>query len=160
MRDVICSSPSSSDTRAIAALVARALRGGDVVILNGDLGAGKTCFVQGAAAELGVKGPVQSPSFVLVREYAGRLRIVHADVYRLNNLQELFDLGDDALFDDASVTFIEWGDAVEGALPDDRLEVSITRDDDDTRHIVLRARGDDWAARLESIARALPRVEV
>ena len=68
-----------------------ALRGGDVVVLSGDLGAGKTTFVQGAADALGVRAHVTSPSFVLVREYSGRARIVHVDVYRLSSLQELID---------------------------------------------------------------------
>jgi tRNA threonylcarbamoyladenosine biosynthesis protein TsaE len=152
MREVVCVTTSPEQTRAVAAAVAASLRPGDVVMLSGDLGAGKTCFVQGAAAAVGVRARVQSPTFVLVREYEGALRVVHADVYRLNSLQELFDLGYEELFDPSSVAFVEWGDAVEGALPPDRLEVAITRDDDDRRTVALRAPNDSWGARLDDVA--------
>ncbi|MEX1163801.1 MAG: tRNA (adenosine(37)-N6)-threonylcarbamoyltransferase complex ATPase subunit type 1 TsaE [Nitriliruptor sp.] len=111
-------------TRAVAAAVARHLEPGDVVALSGELGAGKTCFVQGAAAELGVERTVTSPTFVLVRQYAGRLPIVHCDVYRLDRLGDLLELGDEVLAPDV-VTFIEWGDAVATLLPADRWDIDL-----------------------------------
>jgi len=86
-------SSSSEQTRAIATVLASSLGEGDVVVLSGDMGAGKTTFVQGAAEALGVKARVTSPTFVLMREYEGRARVVHVDVYRLSSLQELIDLG-------------------------------------------------------------------
>lgn len=101
-----------------------------MVVLAGDLGAGKTCFVQGAARALGVSARVTSPSFVIVRSYDGDVRIVHADVYRLNAMQELYDLGYEDLFDPEAVTFVEWGDAVAGELPERRITVTITADGD------------------------------
>jgi tRNA threonylcarbamoyladenosine biosynthesis protein TsaE len=113
-----------ADTRAFAAALAPLLEASDVVALSGDLGAGKTCFVQGAVRGLGVETRVTSPTFVLVRQYTGRLPIVHCDVYRLDRLQDVHDLGDDVLAPEV-VTFLEWADAVRPLLPDDRLEVDL-----------------------------------
>jgi tRNA threonylcarbamoyladenosine biosynthesis protein TsaE len=113
-----------AETRDLAARVARHLRPGDVVSLSGELGAGKTCFVQGVASELGVEGAVTSPTFVLVKQYAGRLPLVHCDVYRLDRLADLLELGDEVLAPDV-VTLIEWGDAVAALLPTDRVEVDL-----------------------------------
>ncbi|MTV27229.1 tRNA (adenosine(37)-N6)-threonylcarbamoyltransferase complex ATPase subunit type 1 TsaE [Nitriliruptoraceae bacterium ZYF776] len=138
------------DTRAIAAAVSAVLRPGDVVALSGELGAGKTCFVQGAASGLGVAAPITSPTFVLVRQYLdGRIPLVHCDVYRLDALRDVLDLGDEVLAPDV-VTFIEWGDAVRALLPDDRLEVELrhadpatgtVEDPDAPRLIELHPRG-------------------
>lgn len=158
-------------TQAIAATLASQVRAGDVIALSGELGAGKTCFVQGLARALGVEGRVTSPTFVLVRTYEGALRIVHCDVYRLDRLQDVLDLGDEVLAPDA-VTLIEWGDAVSAILPDDRLEVVLTLEEDPTaspagapapatgdpvrepdRHLTLVAHGD-WEERLPVVAEA------
>jgi tRNA threonylcarbamoyladenosine biosynthesis protein TsaE len=147
--DVVCVSSSSDQTRAIAGALASSLQGGDVVVLSGDLGAGKTTFVQGVAAALDVRAHVTSPSFVLVREYAGRARVVHVDVYRLSSLQELIDLGYEEVFAPDAITFIEWGDVVGELLPDDRVDVEIRASDDETRRITIRARGSLLRARLD-----------
>ena len=148
------------DTRRIAAGVAGLLALGDVVALSGELGAGKTCFVQGAARALGVEARVTSPTFVLVRNYAGRLPLVHCDVYRLDRLQDVYDLGDEVLAPDV-VTFVEWGDAISPLLPPDRLEVEIVRateperedgdGDDSERVVVLRPRGAGWTKRVQQL---------
>lgn len=156
MDEITFPSSSPEDTRALAAAVARVVRPGDVIVLSGDLGAGKTCFVQGAAWALGVTAGVTSPSFVLVREYAGAIRIVHADVYRLNSLNELFDLGYEDLFAADAVAFIEWGDAVDRALPPDRLEVTLRRDPNgERRMITLRAVGPSWESRLPLVSTSI-----
>lgn len=112
-------------TRAVAAALAAHLRPGDVVALTGELGAGKTCFVQGAATGLDVSVPVTSPTFVLVRTYPGRIPVVHCDVYRLDRLGDVLELGDEVLAPDV-VTFVEWGDAIATLLPPDHLEVELT----------------------------------
>jgi tRNA threonylcarbamoyladenosine biosynthesis protein TsaE len=112
-------------TRAVATVLARYLEAGDVVALTGELGAGKTCFVQGAASGLGVEAPVTSPTFVLVRSYQGRLPMVHCDVYRLDRLGDVLELGDEVLAPDV-VTFVEWGDAIATLLPPDHIEVELT----------------------------------
>ncbi len=152
--EVVCRSTSPEETRAIAAAVATHLRPGDVMVLSGDLGAGKTCFAQGIAAARGVTTHVTSPSFVLVRSYQGDLRLVHADVYRLGSVQELIDLGTEELFDEDAVTMIEWGDAVAEELPAERLMVDLTGGED-ARTIRIRASGDVWASRWDGITAGL-----
>ena len=120
----------AQQTRELAAAVAALLQPGDVVSLSGELGAGKTCFVQGAARALGVRREVTSPTFLLVRVYdEATPPVVHCDVYRLEVLQDVLDLGDEVMADDA-VTFIEWGDAVAPLLPGDRLDVEVLLVDD------------------------------
>ena len=151
MSDLQIISSSAEQTRAIAAALAPALRAGDVVVLSGDLGSGKTTFVQGAATALGVQSHVTSPSFVLVREYPGRARLVHVDVYRLSSLQELIDLGYEEVFAPDAITFIEWGDAVSGLLPNERFEVDIRGAADDSRRISIGAVGPESRARLEAM---------
>jgi tRNA threonylcarbamoyladenosine biosynthesis protein TsaE len=147
-RRIRCRSSSPEDTRAIAAALASLLRPGDVVTLSGDLGAGKTCFVQGAAAALGVVERVTSPTFILLREHVGNLPVKHLDVYRLSNLQELTDMGFEELLDPAAVVFIEWGDAIGPLLPAEFLEVGLRGNADDERAIDVHANGPGWDRRL------------
>ncbi|MEX0834352.1 MAG: tRNA (adenosine(37)-N6)-threonylcarbamoyltransferase complex ATPase subunit type 1 TsaE [Actinomycetota bacterium] len=144
---------TAEETRALAAAVANLLEPGDVVILTGDLGAGKTTFVQGAAAALRIAVPVTSPTFTLVREYEGRLPVFHVDVYRLERLQEVIDLGFEEMVGSDAVTFVEWGDAVEALLPDDYLEIELTRprDDDEERLVRVTPHGPSWDARRERL---------
>ncbi len=145
------------ETRAVGAAVAELLVPGDVVSLTGDLGAGKTTFVQGAGRGLGVEEPVVSPTFVLVREYRGQVPVYHVDVYRLDRLQEVLDLGFEDLLDPAGVVFVEWGDAIDTLLPDSYLEVRLTIDSDDARSIAFTGRGARWAGRWERLEGLLGR---
>ncbi len=163
--EVVLVSRTPFETRALAATVADALRPGDVVSLTGELGAGKTCFVQGAAAALGVAERVTSPSFLLRREYGGRVPVLHLDVYRLDTLAEVVDLGYDEALDRRRITFIEWGDAMSPLLPPDYLEVEFrlpppeaaggTDAGAEPRHVTVRARGADWSRRLGALAAEL-----
>jgi tRNA threonylcarbamoyladenosine biosynthesis protein TsaE len=131
------------------------LEAGDVVALTGDLGAGKTSFVQGVAIGLGVESPVVSPTFTLVREYEGRLHVNHLDVYRLERIQDVIDLGFDEMVDSGGVTLIEWGDVIEGLLTTDHLEVEITADHEtDARAFSFRGEGPSWLRRWEALERA------
>lgn len=148
-------SKTRDDTQAIAGVVAGALAPGDVVALSGDLGAGKTCFVQGACGALEVTERVASPTFVLVREYQGRYPVLHIDVYRLGNLQELVDLGYEEFLDPGSIVFIEWGDAVGALLPKDFLQVDLLATMDDERLVLISGHGESWVSRLGSLEDAL-----
>ena len=148
-------SPDEATTRAIGAGLAGLLGPGDVVGLNGDLGAGKTRLVQGAADALGAEGPVLSPTFMLVREYDGDPPVHHVDAYRLSGPLELEDLGlEDVLSADA-VVFVEWADRVAAALPESWLELVLSFDDEDDREIEVHPHGEAWTARRGRLAAAL-----
>jgi len=158
MKEVRARTKSADDTRALAAELVPLVRPGDIIVLSGDLGAGKTVFVQGFGRALGVFEPITSPTFVLVRRYIGELPLVHVDVYRLDRLQELEDLGLAEVLDERGVTLIEWGDAVARALPSDLLEVRFEfGDDPDERLVGFRCIGPTWPNRMVGVRLALER---
>lgn len=143
-------------TRALAAALAELARPGDVILLAGDLGAGKTAFAQGFGAALGVAEPITSPTFTLVNQYRGRLELNHLDVYRLDQLAEVLDIGLPEMLDEGGVTLIEWGDAITPALPADYLQIRFRFGDaDDDRRLELTAVGARWQARCRAVATAL-----
>lgn len=144
MIEVIC--PTEADTQRVAGRLSATLQPGDVVVLAGPLGSGKTLFTRGLAAGLGVDEPVVSPSFVLMRQYrSGFIPIVHVDVYRLGSLHEFEDLDALELAADG-VLVIEWGDAVEPVLPPDHLHVAFSVEEDGTRVLRLTPAGS-WRSR-------------
>jgi tRNA threonylcarbamoyladenosine biosynthesis protein TsaE len=146
---------NASETRALGEALGPILGAGDVVSLTGDLGAGKTTMVQGIAAALGVAEPVVSPTFTLIREYRGAFPVYHLDVYRLDRIQDVIDLGFDELLDEDALVLIEWGDAIEGLLPDRHLQIKLSiSGDDDRRRVAISARGSNWARRWEQVAAA------
>lgn len=136
----------------MAGRVALLATAGDVVLLGGDLGAGKTTFTQGFGQALGVGEAVTSPTFVIIRSYEGRLRLHHVDLYRMDSIHDVLELGLSELFDDDAVSVIEWGELATPAITADFLEVRIELADvdahDDMRDIRLRAVGPAWAERL------------
>jgi tRNA threonylcarbamoyladenosine biosynthesis protein TsaE len=149
---------SAEDTRELGAALSAVARPGDVVLLSGDLGAGKTTLVQGFARGLGVQEPVVSPTFILVRTYQGRLSLVHADAYRMDNLDEVTDLDLPELLDDGGVALVEWGDVIAPVLPADFLEIAIEfGEGDDDRRIDVRVVGPTWASRVGALRAALGR---
>jgi tRNA threonylcarbamoyladenosine biosynthesis protein TsaE len=152
--------PTVDDTQAFGRRLAALLRPGDLLLLAGPLGAGKTALVQGIGAGLAVVGAVTSPTFVIARVHrpdttrGGTVPLVHADAYRLGDATdpraEIDDLDLDASADEA-VTVVEWGDGLVEHLSDNHLRVRIDRLDDDTRVIDLLPHGGDWATRLERL---------
>jgi tRNA threonylcarbamoyladenosine biosynthesis protein TsaE len=152
-------SETAEDTRAIGRALASAYRAGDTTILTGELGAGKTTLVQGIAAGLGCEDPVASPTFTLIREYGGgRLDVVHADVYRLDRVQDVVDLGLEELLDAGrTILLVEWGDAIAELLPDEHLRVELTEAEPgaEVRRIAVSAEAGSWATRWESLEHAL-----
>jgi len=136
------STQSAEETRAAGERLGRTLGPGDVVALTGDLGAGKTCFVQGLARGLGARVWPTSPTFVLVNEYRADLPIHHVDAYRVAGPDELIDIGLLELIDGDGVTLIEWADRVAALLPDRTIHVAIEGVGDEPRTIrTRRARG-------------------
>lgn len=147
---------SPEETRIVGASLAPTLLPGDVISLSGDLGAGKTVFVQGLATALGVEGGVTSPTFTIVHEYEGRYPIIHMDVYRLDSFQEVLDLGFEELLDPQAILLVEWGEAVTPLFPRSYLEVEIRQVGDeegasDHRQFIFRPRGPQWLPKLEAM---------
>ncbi|MGZ8579467.1 MAG: tRNA (adenosine(37)-N6)-threonylcarbamoyltransferase complex ATPase subunit type 1 TsaE [Actinomycetota bacterium] len=158
--DLTLRAATADDTRAIGEALVAVLRPHDVLMLTGELGAGKTTLVQGIARGLGASEHVASPTFTLVREYvSGRIPIAHVDVYRLDRVQDVVDLSLDELIDGDGLLLVEWGDAVEDLLDDDRLRVELTGSDpsgaSDERRIAFGGTGSSWDARWEALEHAL-----
>ena len=140
--------PTVADTQAFGRELAGLLRAGDLVVLAGPLGAGKTALTQGIGAGLGVPGPVTSPTFVLARVHrGGRVPLVHVDAYRLTGMADVDDLDLDATTDEA-VTVVEWGHGLVEQLADEHLVVELDRRDDDVRTARLVPQGPGWEQRL------------
>ncbi len=167
---------SVDETRSLAAAVASCSTPGDVVLLAGDLGAGKTVFAQGFGQALGVTEAITSPTFALVRHYecsGGPIRtLLHADVYRLDHIREIVDLGLGELVEDEGVAVVEWGDVAEPVLGNGSLAIRIDTAwtdtawsetigtdtagvDEDERSLVLRSIGDRWSDRWADLAAAV-----
>ena len=147
---VLVRTTSVDETRKLGAALAELCRPGDVVLLAGDLGAGKTALAQGLGAALGIEEPMTSPTFVLARQYEGRYPLHHLDVYRLDQLEEVFDIGLPEMLDEGAVILVEWGDAIATSLPANFLEVRLTfgDDDDDERQLMFRSVGGRWRSRM------------
>jgi tRNA threonylcarbamoyladenosine biosynthesis protein TsaE len=151
MQPVHIVSHSATETANVAGIVARELRARDVLLLAGDLGAGKTAFTKALCAALGVGEPVTSPTFTLVHEYqGGSLRVCHADVYRLERTGELADLGLEEARRLGAVLVIEWGDLVAEAF-DDALVLTFGHAGDDRRTIDFSYRGTQWESRFSRL---------
>jgi tRNA threonylcarbamoyladenosine biosynthesis protein TsaE len=149
---------TTEDTRDWGARLARLLKPGDLVVLTGDLGAGKTTLTQGIAEGLGVRGPITSPTFVIARIHpslVGGPALVHVDAYRLAGLEELDDLDLDTALEE-SVTVVEWGHGLAEDLTEDRLEVTLLGED--VRTVTIETHGPRWAAAAQELA-DLVRVE-
>ena len=144
---------SALQTQEVAASLAALVQAGDLLVLCGDLGAGKTAFTQGFGRALGVTTPITSPTFTLANRYEGdALTVNHLDVYRLSHIDEVRDLGLHELIDGRSVTLVEWGDAIVGALPGGYLEVRLSLGvGPDDRLLEFRIIGVDWADREEGL---------
>lgn len=148
---------TADDTRALGEAIAELLEPGDVVSLTGEPGAGKTTFVQGVGRGLGVTDTITSPTFVLIREYDGRLHLYHLDVYRLGRIQDVIDLGFEEMADGDGVTLIEWGDAIEVMLREEFLQVDLTVPHDTERRVRLVPTGPSWLAREAALQAAVAR---
>jgi tRNA threonylcarbamoyladenosine biosynthesis protein TsaE len=135
---------SAEATRALAARIGRQATPGTVVALSGDLGAGKTCFIQGLAAGLGVESPVTSPTFVMIAEHRGRLPLYHVDLYRTESLAEIRALGLDELLGGEGVTAIEWAERAEPLLPPRTVRVRIHGAGDEPRTVEVEGAPPGW----------------
>jgi tRNA threonylcarbamoyladenosine biosynthesis protein TsaE len=148
---------TAEDTRQVGAAMASLLHERDAIALTGDLGAGKTTLVQGLARGLGIGDQIVSPTFTLIREYRGRLHLVHVDVYRLERVQDVIDLGLDDEVGDGALLVVEWGDAVEALLPPDHLTIELTVPDPEgeRRVLLFSSEGTSWRERWERLEQLL-----
>ncbi len=156
---VTATSDSPGRTRALGAALAPHLAPGDVVLLSGELGAGKTVLVQGIAAGLGVEEPATSPTFALVHEHRGDgIRLLHADAWRLASPEEAVELALAEEVDDGGTALVvEWGELAAAALPGDHLRVVLQPGPgEDDRMIELFLEGASWEARRDRLLAALP----
>lgn len=128
---------SEKETADLAEEFSRGIKAGETIVINGELGAGKTFFIKNAAKALGINN-VNSPTFTLVNEYSGKFKIYHFDFYRINEAKELYDIGfDDYLNDDEAAVFIEWGNLFPEVLPHKRIEIEIKVLEDFSREISI-----------------------
>ena len=143
---------TADDTREFGRRLAGSLRAGDLIVLGGPLGAGKTTLVQGIGDGLHVSGRIASPTFVIARVHPGPVPLVHVDAYRLTSLEEVDDLDLDVSADEA-VTVVEWGEGKAEQLADSYLSITLDRArDSEQRTATLSAHGGDWATRLTALA--------
>ncbi|MCL5935074.1 MAG: tRNA (adenosine(37)-N6)-threonylcarbamoyltransferase complex ATPase subunit type 1 TsaE [Bacillota bacterium] len=144
---------SPEETKQLGEKMAALLQPGDVICLNGDLGAGKTAFSQGVARGLAVDSWVTSPTFTLINEYEGRLPLYHFDVYRLEGPAEMEDLGYEEYFYGDGVCLVEWAERVEEVLPQERLDISLTRDEssEEMRQIHFMPKGEHFQQLVEEL---------
>jgi tRNA threonylcarbamoyladenosine biosynthesis protein TsaE len=161
VKEIVCAGPAA--TQAVAAAIAKTLLPGDVLLLDGDLGAGKTTFTQGLARAMGVRDPVTSPTFTLVRSYPTSygVELIHADVYRLDGLADIVSLGLPEMLESGAVAAIEWGGRAAPALGPEHLDITLTLTDaDGERLIVLTPSGSRWQARWPDLIAAIEGLEV
>lgn len=152
MRPLKFISHSPEQTRRLGSRLGELAQAGDVFLLIGNLGSGKTCLTQGIAWGLGVKEYAFSPSFVLVREYHGRLTLYHIDFYRLDRIEEIVDLGLDEYLYGNGVCVIEWAEKGMAALPQENLTIELSYISETERSIVLEPRGARYHQILASLS--------
>ncbi|WP_062197242.1 tRNA (adenosine(37)-N6)-threonylcarbamoyltransferase complex ATPase subunit type 1 TsaE [Massilibacterium senegalense] len=145
MEEIHIQTNSTEETMEIAKRIGEVIPPGTVLVLEGDLGAGKTTFTKGLAVGLGIKRVVNSPTFTIIKEYLGRLPLYHMDVYRLENREE--ELGFEEYFESDGITVVEWASNIKEQLPSSYIACTIHRIDEDTREIVVQSVGGeniDW----------------
>ena len=148
--EAICKSPKQ--TQKIGETIGNLAQPGQTFLLVGDLGAGKTCLTQGIARGLGAKENARSPTFVLVAEYQGRLKIYHMDLYRIETMEEILDLDIDEYFHEDAIFVVEWADKALSMFPKDHLDIRIKYLDENTRHLTLTTKSEKYTEILNTIS--------
>ena len=146
---------SPQETRNLGRLLGSLASGGEVYLLTGNLGTGKTHLVQGIGFGLGVKEYACSPSFMIAREYHGRLILYHLDLYRLDRIEEIVDIGVEQYFNNNSVCAIEWAEKGSGVLPAEHLSIELEDLGDDNRRITFVSHNEHYANVVQKLREAL-----
>ena len=152
-------SHSSDETHALGVRLGQYAQPGDILLLIGELGAGKTTLTQGIAQGLGIAERPRSPTFVMATEYHGRLPLYHLDLYRIDHVAELDQLGLEEYLSQDGVTVVEWADRAPQAFPAACLRISLESIDEDTRRVIMTADGDRHMALLASLKSRASTVE-
>lgn len=136
---------NKKETEKIGYMLGKLLTGGEVICMTGDLGAGKTTMTQSIAKGLEVEDYVTSPTFTIINEYEGRCPLYHFDVYRINDVDEMYDLGYEEYFYSDGVSIIEWADIIKEILPKERLNIEINKNDNiEDREIIIKGTGEKY----------------
>jgi tRNA threonylcarbamoyladenosine biosynthesis protein TsaE len=144
---------SVAETLKLAEKLAAKLKGGEIISLVGDLGAGKTHFVKGLACGLGIKGEITSPTFTLLHLYAGKIPLAHFDVYRLTIPEDFEELGYEDYFAGPGVVVIEWGDLISPYLPAEYLRIKIEYQAEQGRLLTFYPYGEKWEILIKELAK-------
>lgn len=145
-------SKSPEQTYELGGHLGKVLQKGDIICLTGDLGAGKTAFTKGIGAGLDIKEFITSPTYTIINEYQGRIPLYHFDVYRLEGVEEMYELGYEEYFFGDGAVVVEWADIVKDIIPQERLWITILRGkEEDTREIIF----DDSGERYQNIVKEL-----
>ncbi len=148
------------ETEKIGYTLGKLLSGGEMICMNGDLSAGKTTMTQSIAKGLDVEDYVTSPTFTIINEYKGRCILYHFDVYRINDVDEMYDLGYEEYFYSDGVSIIEWAEIVEEILPNERLNIEINKkDNNEGREIIISGSGNKYLNIIEKIKEELKKDE-
>ena len=138
-------SKSAEQTNQLGQQLGKLLQQGDIICLTGDLGAGKTAFTKGIGVGLGIEEFITSPTYTIINEYNGRIPLYHFDVYRLEGVEEMFELGYEEYFFGDGTVVVEWADIVQDIIPQERLWITILRGkEEDSREIILDASGERY----------------
>ena len=153
VRDVLrFEANSAEETEELGLRIGKLLVGGEVIAMIGDLGAGKTTMTKSLAKGLLIDEHITSPTFTIVNEYEGRLKLFHFDVYRIGDIEEMYDLGFEEYIYSGGVCIIEWSNLIEEILPKDRINIEILYLDDDKREIIISGSGEKFDNLIEGLS--------
>lgn len=160
MKDLLKIKISSiEETERLGYIIGKVLNRSIVISMTGDLGAGKTTLTQSIAKGLSVDDYITSPTFTIINEYVGRLPLYHFDVYRINDLDEMYDLGYEEYFYSEGVVIIEWANIIEELLPKERVHIEIKKIENNSREIIIRAIGEKYLDIIKNIEEELKKDE-
>ena len=159
LKSITVTTNSPEETQQLGVTLASTFEGGEVILLTGGLGAGKTCLTQGLAWGLGVQEHARSPTFVLISEYRGRLTLYHVDLYRLDDVNEIEDLGLDDYLGGDGVCVIEWAEKATPLLPQENLTITLETTGPNQRILTLEGSGERYEAMLERLASQDSKIE-
>jgi tRNA threonylcarbamoyladenosine biosynthesis protein TsaE len=145
-------SKSAEQTYKLGEALGKTLQQGDIICLTGDLGAGKTAFTKGIGAGLDIQEFITSPTYTIINEYDGRIPLFHFDVYRLEGVEEMYELGYEEYFFGDGAVVVEWADIVQDIIPQERLWVTILRGkEEDSREIIFDASGERYQNMIKEL---------